>query len=320
MSELTHRMLETNGVRLHVAEQGQGPLVVLLHGFPESWYSWRHQLPVLAKAGYRVVAPDQRGYGQSDRPHAIEAYDLVELAADVAGLIDALGEEQAVVVGHDWGAPVAWHCALLHPDKVRAVVGMSVPFGGRSPTPPLARMQEIFKDIFFYMLYFQEPGVAEAELEADIRGSLRKFYLAASGEVPAGSMFKLASKDSSLFATFFDDGRMPSFLSESDLDYYTQRFTESGFRGPLNFYRNFDRTWQRTAHLPDPKIMQPALFLAGDRDPVIAFSQKQLDRMPKAIPQLRRCVLLPGCGHWVQQERPAETNALLLEFLREQSR
>ncbi len=314
-SAITHRMVETNGVRLHVAEQGEGPLVVFVHGFPESWHSWRHQLAAVSAAGYRAVAIDQRGYGDSDRPHAVEAYDQVELAADVAGLIDVLGEKNAVVVGHDWGAPVAWHSALLHPDKVRAVVGMSVPYAGRPPASPLERLRATFKDIFFYVLYFQAEGVAEAELEADVRRSLRVIFFALSGDAPAQGAFKLAPPSSPFLPTMVDDGRLPSFLTEADLDYYASEFQKSGFRGPLNFYRNFDRTWQRTAALAGAKVQQPALFIAGARDPVILWSQTQLERMPDAVPQLRRSLILPGAGHWVQQERPIETNQALLEFL-----
>lgn len=315
MSDFSHRSIETNGLRLHIAEAGQGPLVLLLHGFPESWYSFRHQLRALAAAGYHAVAPDLRGYGDSDKPHDVTAYDQVELAADVAGLIDALGEANAVVVGHDWGAPVAWHSALLHPDRVRAVVGMSVPFAGRPPWSPLARMQQLFKDVFFYMLYFQREGVAEAELEADVRTTLRRMYLALSGEAPAEGAIKLAAPSSPFLPTLWDDGRIPSFLSADDLDYYVAQFEKSGFRGPLNYYRNFDRTYERTVQLAGAKILQPALFVAGERDPVIAFSRKQLERMPEAIPNLRRSLLLPGAGHWVQQERPAETSQALLDFL-----
>ncbi|HEY2733759.1 MAG TPA: alpha/beta hydrolase, partial [Polyangiales bacterium] len=266
MSATTHRTIETNGIRLHIAEQGKGPLVLLLHGFPESWYSWRHQLPALADAGYHAVAPDLRGYGDSDKPHEIEAYDTVELAADIAGLISALGERSAVVVGHDWGAPVAWHSALLHPDRVRAVVGMSVPHAARSKHPPLARLRELFKDVFFYMIYFQDEGVAERELEADVRASLRKFYLSAEGEVRTGRAFATHPKSAKLLDTLFDDGRSPSCMTEQDLDYFTSQFEKSGFRGPLNFYRNFDRNWERTAPLQDAKITQPALFIAGKLD------------------------------------------------------
>ncbi|HEX4351249.1 MAG TPA: alpha/beta hydrolase [Polyangiales bacterium] len=317
MSATQHRTIETNGIRLHVAEQGQGPLVLLLHGFPESWYSWRHQLSALADAGYHAVAPDLRGYGDSDKPHAVEAYDQVELAADVAGLITALGEKQAVVVGHDWGAPVAWNSALLHPDRVRAVVGMSVPYGGRGKHPPLARFRELFKDVFFYMIYFQDEGVAERELEADVRTSLRKFYLSASGDARTGGAFAAHPKSAKVLDTLFDDGRVPSFLNEQDLDYFTSQFEKSGFRGPINFYRNFDRTWERTASLADAKISQPALFIAGKNDPVLVFSAAQLERRPQLAPQLRGTLLFDGAGHWIQQERVAETNRALLDFLRD---
>lgn len=317
MNDIQHRMIDAHGVRLHVAEAGQGPLVVLLHGFPESWYSWRHQLTALAAAGYHAVAPDQRGYGDSDKPYAVEAYDQVELAADVAALIDAFGERRAVVVGHDWGAPVAWHSALLHPDKVRAVVGMSVPYSGRPPVSPLTRMRELFRGIFFYMLYFQREGVAEAEFETDVRTSLRRMYLALSGEAPSEGAIALAPPDAAFLPTLWDDGSLPSFLRPEDLDYYVAQFEKSGFRGPLNFYRNFDRTHERTAAVAGAKVEQPALFLAGERDPVIALSQKQLERMPAVVTDLRGMHLFPGTGHWVQQEQPDATNAAILRFLSE---
>jgi pimeloyl-ACP methyl ester carboxylesterase len=314
---VNHRTLQTQGIRLHVAEQGEGPLVLLLHGFPESWFSWRHQLPALAAAGYRVVAPDQRGYADSDRPEAIDAYDQVTLVDDMVGLLDALGEERAIVVGHDWGAPVAWHMALLHPERVRAVVGMSVPYGGRAQSPPLHKLEATFKDIFFYILYFQEPGVAEAELEADVRKSLRTFYYSASGEARAKVAFSPHPKSAKLLETMTDPTTLPPWLSEADLDYFTTQFERSGFRGPLNWYRNFDRTWERTAQLAGKKIEQPALFIAGERDPVMSWSKGALERMPGLIPNLRESLLLPDCGHWVQQERPEQVNAALLRFLAE---
>jgi pimeloyl-ACP methyl ester carboxylesterase len=309
--------IEPQGIRLHLAEAGEGPLVLLLHGFPESWYSWRHALAALAAAGYHAVAPDQRGYGGSDKPHAIEAYDVVTLAADVAGLMDALGERQAVVVGHDWGAPVAWHTALLHPERVRGVVGMSVPYGGRGSSPPLARLKEIFKDAFFYILYFQELGVAEAELQADVRRSLRTFYYSASGDAPQGSAFVPRPKTAKLLETMADcgDDALPSWLSQTDLDYYTEQFERGGFRGPLNWYRNIDRNFALTPSLRGKRIEQPAMFIAGDREPVLAWSKGQLERMSEIMPRLTESLILPGAGHWIQQERPAEVNAALLRFL-----
>jgi pimeloyl-ACP methyl ester carboxylesterase len=314
---MLHRTLETNGIHLHAMEQGQGPLVLLLHGFPESWYSYRHQMPVLAQAGYRVLAPDQRGYGDSEKPHAIEAYDIVSLANDAAGLIDAMGEKQAIVVGHDWGAQVAWHVALLHPERVRAVVGMSVPFGGRARSAPLARLKETFKDKFFYMLYFQEPGVAETELELDVQRSLRMFYYSGSGDASDGGAFTPHAASARLLDTMRDPDQLPAWLGEADLDYQTAQFERSGFRGPINWYRNFDRSWERSEQLAGKSIEQPALFITGKRDPVLRWSQRALARMPQFMPQLRETVLLPDCGHWVQQERPEAVNAALLKFLKQ---
>ena len=194
MTELTHRMVETNGIKIHLAEQGEGPVVLMLHGFPESWYSWRHQLPALADAGYHVICPDVRGYGQSDAPEAIEAYSMKQLTADAVGILDALDIENAVVVGHDWGAPMAWNSAFLYPDRFRAVVGMSVPFSQRGPMPPTQLFKQVFKDNFFYILYFQEPGVAEAELEADVRRFLRLFMHSASADGPERAMMPAKKK------------------------------------------------------------------------------------------------------------------------------
>jgi pimeloyl-ACP methyl ester carboxylesterase len=314
LAEIRHRELDLGGVRLHVAEQGEGPLVVLLHGFPESWYSWRRQMPALAAAGYRVVAPDQRGYGESDRPAAVEDYDVVALSGDVAGLIQALGEDQAVVVGHDWGASVAWHTALMHPGRVRGVVGLSVPFAGRPKGSPLARMRQLFDGSFFYMLYFQEPGVAEVELEADIRRTLRMFYYSISGEA-AGKAMQPAPPDSKFLDTLLDCETLPEWLGEQDLDYYVSRFERSGFRGPLNWYRNFDRSWERTAPFAGRAIEAPALFIGGSVDPVVLIARGQLERMPRAVPNLQKTLMLEGAGHWIQQERATEVNAALLEFL-----
>jgi pimeloyl-ACP methyl ester carboxylesterase len=320
MRPITHSRIATNGIELHVAEQGTGPLVVLLHGFPEGWHSYRHQLPFLAAAGFRVVAPDQRGYGDSDRPEAIEAYDQVTLAADVAGLIEALGEQQAVVVGHDWGAAVAWNTALLHPGRVRAVAGMSVPFSARPPMSPLAFLRAYFKDRFFYILYFQTPGVAEAELEADVRRSLRMMFYSLSGDAPPGSAFRpqaavAPGSAGALLPTLIDPPRLPPWLSEAELDEYAAPFARHGFRAPLNWYRNIDRSWRLTAHLTGAKIEQPALFVAGAQDAVLAWNPGALEAMPPLMPNLRATVIVPGAGHWIQQERPDQVNAALLEFV-----
>jgi pimeloyl-ACP methyl ester carboxylesterase len=314
MSEIQHRTVKANGVNLHIAEQGEGPLVLLVHGFPESWYSWRHQIPALAEAGFHAVAPDVRGYGRSDAPEPIEAYSMKNLVGDATGILDALGEETAVVVGHDWGSPIAWHCALLEPDHFRAVVAMSVPYMPRSAAPPIQIMKQIFAERFFYILYFQKPGVAEAELEADARRSLRVFMYAASGDVPPGALTIDKSKDSTFLEGMPEPETLPAWLTEADIDYYTGEFERTGFRGGLNRYRNMDRDWQELPQLDGAKVQQPALFIAGERDGVIAFTN--LDGMKANVPNLRKLVTLPGCGHWTQQERPAEVNAELIEFLK----
>jgi pimeloyl-ACP methyl ester carboxylesterase len=308
------RRIETNGIGMRIAEEGSGPLVVLLHGFPECWYSWRHQIPALAAAGFRVVAPDQRGYGGTDAPSAIEDYDILHLVGDIVGLLDALDAEQAVVVGHDWGAPIAWHCVLLHPDRFRAVAALSVPYVGRSPQQPLELFRMMAGERFFYILYFQEPGVAERELEADVRSTMRRFLYAASGDVTEPLDFWQKPKTAKFLDGLPDPAVLPAWLTETDLDVFTDEFERSGFRGGLNWYRNFDRNWHLTPALAGATVKQPALFIAGERDGVLAMVP--VEAMKPLVPDLRRILLIPGCGHWTQQERPGDVNAALIGFLR----
>jgi pimeloyl-ACP methyl ester carboxylesterase len=308
------RTIAANGIRMRIAEQGSGPLVLLLHGFPESWYSWRHQIPALAAAGFHAVAVDQRGYGGTDAPPAIESYDILHLVGDAVGLLDALDVRRAVVVGHDWGAPVAWHCALLHPTRFQAVAALSVPYVGRSPLPPLQMFRAMAGDRFFYILYFQEPGVAERELEADVRSTLRRFLYAASGDVTEPLEFWRKPKNAKFLDGLPDPKTLPSWLGEADLDYFTGEFRRTGFRGGLNWYRNIDRNWRETPDLAGAKVEQPSLFVAGERDGVLAMMPPEA--MRDLVPNLRRLLLLPGCGHWTQQERPAEVNTALIEFLK----
>lgn len=313
LSNIRQRRVATNGISLNIAEQGEGPLVLMLHGFPESWYSWRHQFAPLAAAGFHAVAPDMRGYGKSDKPHEISAYNQVEVVADIIGLIPALGAETAVVIGHDWGAPTAWSAAAQHPDQVRAVGTLSVPFSPRPEAPPLDMLREAFKGQFFYQLYFQEPGVAEAEFEVDIRTALRKFLFLASGQSDAST---LATKqpDDDLLSGLPDPEVLPPWLTEADLEFYTGEFERSGFRGPLNYYRNHNLTWRLTEGAP-AVIEQPALFAAGEKDGVILMAAEALKRMPERVPNLRTNELLPGIGHWTQQEAPEAVNRLLVSFL-----
>ncbi len=313
-SPLNLQTIDTGSVRLRVALAGEGPLVVLVHGFPESWYSWRHQIPALASAGYRVAAPDVRGYGGSDKPHAIEAYTLKNIAADIDGLIAALGAEQAVVVGHDWGTPIAYSTALFHPARVRGVVGLSGPYLGRGPKPAIQLLRDVYKDRFYYQLYFQEPGVAEAEIEADVRRSLRKVYYAMSGE---GADVRVETPNRrGWLDRFVDPDRFPAWLTEADLDYFVAEFQSGGFRGPLNRYRNYERDFEDLGTV-DGRLAQPAAFLAGKLDAVLRMfpGVDMVELMRKHCADLRYVRMFEGAGHWLQQERPAEVNAALLEFL-----
>jgi pimeloyl-ACP methyl ester carboxylesterase len=314
MQERDFRMLETNGIRLRTVVAGSGPLVILLHGFPQCWYLWRHQIDPLVQAGFQVAVPDQRGYGGSDRPEPIEAYNIIELTRDVVGLADALEHEQLIVVGHDWGAPVAWHTALLHAERVRAVAGMSVPYT-RWPAGTMTR-QENFGDNFWYIVYFQAPGVAEAELEADIAKSLRMTYFSISGNAPEGLLMQPKPKTAKFLDGMLDPDSLPPWLTQADLDYYVAQYEMSGFRGPLNWYRNIDRNAELTAQLASTKIEQPSFFIAGRRDPVLSFGGGGLlDAMDRYVTDMRGKVLIEGAGHWVQMERPDDVNQALLGFL-----
>lgn len=318
MNEPDFQMLETNGIRLRTVVEGNGPLVILLHGWPQCWYLWRHQIAPLAAAGFQVAVPDQRGYGGSDKPEAIEAYNIIELTNDVAGLATALGHEQFYVVGHDWGAPVAWHTALLHPERVRAVAGLSVPYSRwRAGT---LTQQEFYGDNFWYMVYFQQPGVAEAELEADIRKSLRMIYYTVSGDLPPEKRPGRKPATAKFLDGMTDPAELPTWLTEADLDYYVAQYQQSGLRGPLNWYRNIDRNVALTPQLDSPetgRIQQPAFFIAGTLDPVLQFhGGRALAAMDKWLVDLRGKVLIEGAGHWVPMERPAEVTAALLGFLK----
>jgi pimeloyl-ACP methyl ester carboxylesterase len=310
--------IESNGIRLRVALAGEGPLIMLVHGWPESWFSWRHQIPALVGAGFRVAAPDVRGYGGSDKPEAIESYSIKTLAADIAGLIAALDEEEAILIGHDWGAPMVWNTALFSPDRVRAVVGLSVPHLGRGSIPRVEMFRRIYKDRFFYQLYFQRPGVAEAELEADVRSSLRKIYYWASGDAALAGLKVTKPPDACLLDSLPDPQPFPGWLTEADLDYYTEQFQRSGFRGPLNRYRTSDIDFAQQDEIKDKKIEQPNAFIAGSLDPVLRFvpGVDMVEMMRKQMSDLRLVALIEGAGHWVQQERPAEVNVAIIQFLR----
>ena len=308
------KLVRTAGAELEAWDAGTGPAVVLLHGFPELAYSWRHQVPVLAAAGFRVIALNQRGYGQSSRPHEIEAYDIDALASGVVGLMDALGVEQGVVIGHDWGAPVAWHTALRHPARVRAVGSLSVPHSRRAPGPPLSLMRAAAgPDYIHYIDYFQQEGLAEAEFEADVRASLLGFMWSISGDAPPGERFKPIPRGARFIDSVTVPRDLPAWLSNDDLAVYVDAFSASGFRGGLNWYRNVNRNWEITADIAGAVVTQPAMFVTGSRDP--ARNPGAIERLAECVPDLRMVEVLPGCGHWTQQERPREVSSLLVRFL-----
>jgi pimeloyl-ACP methyl ester carboxylesterase len=314
MKERNFQMLSVNGISLRVVIDGQGPLVILVHGFPQCWYLWRHMIDPLVAAGYRVAVPDMRGYGVSDAPPAIDDYAIRNLAADVAGIATALDEEKFIVVGHDWGCLVSWYVALLYPERCRAVMGLSVPFwrvGPENLNPPG------MDQAFWYMRYFQTPGIAEQELERDLRSSLKRIYYCLSA--PAGQMAFLAQlgypRSSKLLDTMPEAGDLSGLMSEEDLDYYVAQYEKSGFRGPINWYRNIPTVSLSTPELDGKKISQPAAFVAGKLDPVLMFDPTWRENFIPCFNDLRMVELIDNASHWVQIEQPEKTNALVLKFL-----
>lgn len=317
---VTHRMIETNGIRLHVAEQGEGPLVVLCHGFPECWYSWRHQLPALAKAGFHAVAPDLRGYGRSDLPEDVEKYTLLHDIGDVIGLIDALGAKQAVVAGHDIGATIAWQAALVRPDRVKGVIAMSPPFRprafGSSKVPPTTQMPRN-ENALFYQLFLQTPE-AEAALGRDLRRTFRSQFYTLSGDKPPSAPGGLpGGMVPRKGAVLVDPPSLPPWITETDINVYVEAYAQSGWHGPLAWWRNIDRGWELMAAFDGATVSVPALYVAGERDIIAVAFQQAIARQSAFVPKLRPAVMLPGCGHWTQQERAAEVNAAIIDFLRQ---
>jgi pimeloyl-ACP methyl ester carboxylesterase len=309
-----HRMLTANGLQMHVVEQGIGPLVILCHGWPELWYSWRH-LPELADAGFRVVAPDLRGFGQTDAPADIAAYSILHAVGDMVDLVRVLGERRAVIVGHDWGATLAWTAALLRPDIFHAVAALSVVYAADSGAAQLQALRKAGRSDF-YMLYFQTPGVAEAELERDPASTVRRMFARPANPatlrfLPAGGGFLDGRPDPG-------PAHLPAWLTQGDVDYVAGEYRRTGYRGGLNWYRNIDRNGELLAPWAGAAIPQPALFVIGTEDPFISNPQGKaaVDRLSSSVPGLRRTVLIEDAGHWIQQERPAEVNAALLDFLR----
>ncbi|MQY17499.1 alpha/beta fold hydrolase [Nocardia macrotermitis] len=293
---LGSRQLAVNGIELRVVEHGEGPLVIFCHGFPELGFSWRHQVFAFAAAGFRTLTPDMRGYGGSSRPDRIEDYAMATLCGDLVGLLDAVGARDAIFVGHDWGASVVWQLALRHPERVRAVAGLSVPVAPRPKAPPISIFRSRLGDDF-YMCWFQEPGVADAVLAADVRHTLLRDEVITADDMSGAAL-----------------PSPPKWLSEAELRYYTDTFTTTGFTGGLNYYRNLDRDWELSADLAGAKITAPSYFIAGADDAVLRFTP--LAKMDAVLTDLRGTLLLDGAGHWIQQERADEVSAALIDFAR----
>jgi pimeloyl-ACP methyl ester carboxylesterase len=310
-SGIGHRHVTANGITMYVAEQGEGPLVLLCHGWPELGFSWRHQMPALATAGYHAAAPDLRGYGRTDQPDNIESYNIMQLVGDLVGLVDALGESKAILVGHDWGATLTWAAAMMRPDLFPVIAVMSNPRRARGPTRPMEVLHKQGIDNFYWQ-YFQEPGVAEAEFERDIAFSMRTGFDGRALSLFVDERFGFLG-DPSIPRT------LPVWISEAEFAVFVESYSRTGFRGGLNWYRNIDRNWELTAPWQGTLIHQPTLFVAGTLDPFIGgpFGHAAMKQLPEIVPGLRRQALIEGAGHWIQQERPDAVNEALIGFLHE---
>lgn len=318
-------MIRTNGINMHVAEQGNGPLILLCHGFPETSYSWRYQLTALAQAGYTAVAPDMRGYGKTDSPYDVEAFNVAELAADMVGLLDAYGVEKAIIVGNDWGATVAWQTVLRYPNRFHGLVALGVPMMKRAPVPPTSFFPQM-GDLELYALYFQKPGVAEEELELNVSESLAKILYGASGEAGprqpndgTPNSFGMVNRKDGLLSTLpLPEAQLP-WLTSSDLAEFSNAFEISGFRGGLNYYRNLDKNWELDEAYEDALITTPTLYFVGERDTGLNIPgmKEIIDAMPSVVPNLRGSKIIPGCGHWLPQERPGVLSKAIIEFANE---
>jgi len=308
---------KTNDISIRAATMGSGPLVIFVHGWPELWYSWRHQIEPIANAGYRVVVPDVRGYGGSDKPNPVQAYSMQSNMNDIIGIIDACGEEKAILIGHDWGAPIVWSTAALNSSRVSAVAGLSVPYRPRASVPMIDIWNKIYEGRFFYQLYFQKEGVAEAELEQDIRLSLRKIYFSISGDAPSLDSWVNRPATATMLEEFVDPSVFPDWLTEKDLDYFVKNFTAGGFRGPLNRYRNSEKDFLDLPLMGVARIKQPSCFIAGSKDLVRSFVPEKdgYANVDELCDDMRISRIIEGAGHWVQQETPEEVNNALLEFL-----
>ena len=323
------KFIDTNGITLRAAVEGEGPLIIMVHGCPESWFSWRRQIPIIAEAGYKVVAIDVRGYGGSDKPHAIEEYTLKKIGADIVGIIDFFEEDQAILIGHDWGGPIVWYTSLLNENRISAVAGLSVPYFPQREVSPLDAFEVIYKDKFFYQLYFQKEGVAESEFEPDLRKYLESTYFSIDArgmkkqfENPLNAMNKGPN------AKYLDDvvefESYPDWINKDEMNYLINEFENSGMRGPLNRYRAQKIDFEELKDFRDKKLKQPAALMVGSLDPVNFFigdGYKDTEHLKEVFESvyenLIKTELINDVGHWTQQEAPEEVNRFLIDFLKQ---
>jgi soluble epoxide hydrolase / lipid-phosphate phosphatase len=312
MADIRHHEIQTNGIRMHVAEAGEGFPVVMCHGWPELWYSWRHQLEGLAEAGFRAIAPDMRGYGGTDAPADPAAYRTTEICADIAGLLDALDVEKAVVVGHDWGGYHIWQFGLRYPERTERLIGLNTPYSPAGATKTTDALKKAFGEEGYYMLYNQTPGKAEAEFEADIRGNLRKVFHPASRAQDLGTMAMLVG--GGLFTGIPEPRPDQQLLTDEEIEVYAQAFERTGTRGAFNWYRALDYNWEDARAIADPTIRVPSMMVTAEND--VVLTPAQAEPMRAWIPDLR-IEHIKNCSHWTQQEKPAEVNALMVDFLKD---
>jgi len=320
MSDYEHHTINANGIRIHYVAKGDGPLVVLCHGWPESWYSWRHQIDALADAGYRAVAPDMRGYGRTSRPEAVSAYDLTHLIGDIVGLVNAIGADKAVVVGHDWGAPVAWSSALARPDLFRAVAGLSVPFRPPMALPPGISMSDLMRaqasDGDHYRLFFADGRRAEADFEKDVRRYITGVLYSISGDIGPGKQFDgILKRGQNLTDALTVPDQLPDWVSPADIEFYVAEFERTGLTGGFNYYRNIDALPACLAPFLGQTIEQPSFYIGGEFDLIAGNTPDAHQTMRASLPDLRGLHILEGAGHWIQRERAATVSALLTGFL-----
>ncbi len=313
MPAFTNRTVSTNGISMSLRDEGRGPAVVLCHGFPELGYSWRHQVPALAAAGYRALAPDQRGYGDTDRPSDVASYDIHHLTGDLVGMLDALGIERAVFVGHDWGGLVAWMMPLLHPQRTAGVIGVNTPYFPRAPMAPISLFRQMLGENY-YIVHFQQPEVPDAGLARDVR---RVFTQLGRRGVPlaeveaaiarAGRMRNMVEMVES------DEVLGEPLLDQNELQVFVDAFSRTGFTGGINWYRNLDRNWETTPQLDGARITVPSLMVTAEWDFVL---RPEMAEPMRGIVDDLEIAMIPQCGHWTQQEKPAELNAIMIDWLK----